>query len=163
MSDPYLDYLVAEAERVENDLSSFRARSLTVLTTSSGVVGLITAAITFGSSKAEEDAGIVDGAIALLGLSIAAFIVATVLSLLINRSAKVQRPSSESLAALTTEATWNEDADEHERYVAVALAGFIGSMHDAIDTAATHLNWAIGAQIVGLVLGGTGGVVAALS
>lgn len=159
-ADPYLTYIIGESERVENDLTSFRSRSLTVLTTSSGVIALITATIAFAASESETKAGISDQAIVSFGLSVAAFIVATILALLINRSAKVKRPSGDSLIALTGEA-WIKDAGEHERHVAEATARFVQSMHTAIDKAAKLLNWAIVFQIAGLILAGIAGMLAA--
>lgn len=161
MADPYLEFLATETDRVESDLASFRQRSLTVLTTSTSVVALITASITFGSSETESKAGIPNAAIAIFALSIGCFVAATVLALLANRSAKVKRPTAASLKSLTTTETWNNDVEEHERYVASTYASFIESMHGAIDAAAEKLNCAIGLQIAGLSFGAGAGILTA--
>lgn len=161
MTDPYLDFIVEEAKRVEGDLASFRSRSLSVLTSSTAVVGLITAAITFGASKSEGDTGVSDNAIAVLAVGIGAFVVATMIALAINMAAKVRRPDADSLIALTGEPVWTADVDHHERYVANSLAQFIQDMHVAIDRSAQLLNAAIGTQIIGLMLVSVGGIIAA--
>ncbi len=161
MTDPYLDYIVEEAKRAESDLASFRGRALSVLTSSSAVVGLITAAITFGASDSESDAGISDNAVAVLGVGIGAFVVATMIALAINMAAKIRRPDASSLIDLTDEGAWTADAEHHERYVANSLAQFIQDMHAAVDRAGQLLNCAIGTQIIGLILVSVGGVIAA--
>lgn len=166
MTSPYLELIQQEAKRAEEDLSSFRARALTIVTTSSGVVTLLTGLITFGASKFEEDKGLPDAVIALLACAFTGFVVAAGLALWANHGGEIDRPRGTGLTDLTERASWEADASnpsEEERQVAIVLVKYVKSLRTLADRTAVNLNVAIGCQIAGITFAALAGLVAALT
>ncbi len=164
MARAYRELIDKEAERAEADLTAFRSRALSVITTSSGLVTLLTGLITFAASKAEDDKGVADGVIALLALSFAGFFVAALLGLWTNMSKDVDRPAGTELDALVDEERWERYAglsSSEERQVAKVTATYVKSVRSIADTAGCRLNLAIGFQVGGLLFAAIAGVVAA--
>jgi hypothetical protein len=165
VTHPYRDLIEQEVSRAEQDLSAFRSRALTVVTTSSGIVTLLTGIITFGASKVEEEKGIPDAAIVIIAIALALFVAAAVFALLANSPADIDRPSGPELARITTSAGWVEHKDEdgeQEREVAEVLVTYLTSLRQAGDTAACKLTTAIWLQIIGLGVAAAAGVVTML-
>jgi hypothetical protein len=158
VTHPYRDLIEQEVSRAEQDLSAFRSRALTVVTTSSGIVTLLTGIITFGASKVEEEKGIPDAAIVIIAIALALFVAAAVFALLANSPADIDRPSGPELARITTSAGWVEHKDE----VAEVLVTYLTSLRQAGDTAACKLTTAIWLQIIGLGVAAAAGVVTML-
>jgi hypothetical protein len=155
-----------EAKRAEDDLSSFRARALTIVTTSSGVVTLLTGLITLGASKVEEEKGLPDGVIVLLAFAFTAFVTAAGLALWANRGGEIDRPSGADLTALTEPSSWTEDAanpSEEERQVAVSLVKYVVTLRSLADRTASNLNVAIACQIAGITFAAAAGFVATVT
>ncbi len=154
-SDPYFGLIVDQARRADEDLASFRSRALAVVTTSSAIVSLLTAAITFGASKSEEDSGIPGLPIVLFSVSLAAFVLAAALAVHANRAGDIDRVPASQLIERSKAGTWSgSDAAqlrEREREVAHVLAKYLQSVRVLADNTASELNRAIRWLIVGLV------------
>lgn len=166
MTSAYLELIQQEAKRAEDDLSSFRARALTIVTTSSGVVTLLTGLVTFGASKLEKEKGLPDGVIVLLACAFAGFVVAAGLALWANRGGEIDRPNGADLSALTEPTSWQQDVlnpSEEERQVAATLVKYVTSLRSLADRTAKDLNVAIGCQIAGITFAAVAGFVAALT
>jgi hypothetical protein len=150
---PSLNLITAELTRAESDLTGFRSRALTVVTTSAGVVTLLTGLVTFAASKASEDAGVDDASVVLIAIALAGFVLAGVLALAANRARVIRRPRAASLQDAVTSEGWydNESETEHERAVASVLVTYLISVRTAADATARTLNRAIACQIFGLV------------
>lgn len=160
---PIRELIEAEAQRAEADLASFRSRSVAVVTTSSGIVTLLTGVFTFAASKTEDEAGLPDSAIVLLALSSACLVGAAVLALVANRSGDIDRPSGSGLERYVGAEKWAQgaaDPDAEERDVARVLVDYVTSIRTLSDSTAQMLNRAIGLQILGVLLVAVGGVVA---
>ena len=161
---PYLTLIEAEAGRAEADLTGFRDRALTVVTTSAGVVTLLTGLVTFAASKDQKDAAIPKAAIWLVGLALAAFVAAALCALRANMPGTIQRPGGGSLTDCTKQELFTpNDTDNTEfemtRYVAKILATYVVSLREIADSTATWLTRATKCQIVGLVLASVATVV----
>ena len=150
---PSLELIQSELTRAETDLTGFRSRALTVVTTSAGVVTLLTGLVTFAASRAEEDDGINAASVALIAVALAGFVVAAVLALFANRSREIRRPKADSLRVAVTPEGWYDDEDdsEHQREVASVLVTYLISVRNAADSTARTLNRAIACQIFGLL------------
>jgi len=164
MGHAYRELIEQEAKRTEDDLSAFRARSLAVVTTSSGIVTLITAAVTFGASKSEVERGISDGAIVVMVIGIALLLAAAILALMANRAGDIQRPSGADLKRIVTSAEWSKNSSvEQEREVAETLATYVVSVRKVSDRVASSLNRAILLQIAGVLVAAVAGIIILLS
>lgn len=158
MTHPYATLIDAEAKRAEDDLTTFRSRALTVLSTSSGMVTLLSAALAFAASKRADDIGIPGWAVATLAASMLGFVIAAVLALLVNAPATIDQPD---LAQLASKAKWSDgyDQSEHERVAAGATAKYVASVRTARDAAGRWLLIAIGFQIAALAAAGLSAVI----
>jgi hypothetical protein len=164
MPHPYRELVDQEAKRAEDDLSAFRSRSLTIVTTSSGIITLITAVVTFAASKSEEERGLSDLAIAVVALALALFLAAAVLALLANAAGDITRPAGPELERIVTSGGWSTNsADEQEREVAEVTVAYVVSVRELAGKAADRLNWAIALQIAGLFVAAAAGVVTMLT
>lgn len=166
MVHPYRDLIEQEANRAEADLIAFRSRALTVVTTSAGIVTLMTGLITFGASKAEQEKGVPDAVIFFLVLAFVAFLAAATLALWSNTAKDVDRPSGKQLLELSEEPGWSEFNAEplrEEKRVAHVLAVYVKSLRKVADKTAERLNLAIGCQILGLLLTALAGVIAVVT
>lgn len=151
MSHAYRDLIEQEAKRAEDDLAAFRARSLTIVTTSSGIITLLTGVVTFAASRDAEELGLPAAAIALMGTGLALFLAAAVVAMLANASGIVVRPSTPAMEHAMSKEGWVEDdAVEQERQVAAVLVKYVTSVQALADRAAIRLNLAIWLQIAGL-------------
>ncbi len=151
MSHPYRELIEQEARRAEDDLAAFRARSLTIVTTSSGIITLLTGVVTFAASKSEEERGLPDITIVLMGVGLALFLAAAVVAMMANAAGIVDRPSGPDMEQAASREGWVEyDAVEQEREVAAVLVKYVTSVRTLSDRAADRLNYAIWLQIAGL-------------
>lgn len=159
---PYLTLISAELTRAEGDLTGFRARALTVITTSAGVVTFLVGLVTFAASKSEEERGLDVASIVLIGVSLAGFVLAGVLALVANMPRTIKRPSSESLQGATEPGVWRDGADdlEHQRFVAGILVPYVETVRAASDETANRVTQAIGCQIFGLAFAAAAVIVA---
>ena len=164
MAHPYRELIEAEAGRSEGDLAAFRSRAISIVTTSSGIITLLTGIVTFAASKAEEEKGVPDRVIALLAFSFLALLVACVIALWVNMADDVFRPDADNLVELASYDEWAEyDPTEQERQIAEATAKYLVDLQIISNAAARKLNGAASLQILGLALAAVAGVVAALS
>jgi hypothetical protein len=160
---PYTRLVEQEAKRVEDDLAAFRSRALTVVTTSSGVITLLTAVATFASSRAEKENGLSGGILLLVGLSLLLFVVAATLALMANAPGTCEKPSGDALRNLTSpdSGEWASEPDQQERKVAKVNVTYLISVRVIAERSANFLFLAIAFQIGGLVLAAIAGLVAA--
>lgn len=164
MAHPYKELIDAEVGRSEGDLAAFRSRAISIVTTSSGIITLLTGVVTFAASKAEEEKGVPDCVIALLAISFLALLIACVIALWANMADDVFRPDADDLVELASYDAWTEyDPAEQERQIAEATASYLVDLQVISNTAARKLNCAASLQILGLAVAAVAGVVAALS
>ena len=158
MAHPYAVLISSEVERAEADLTAFRSRALTVVTTSSGVVTVLTGLVTFAASTADRAVGLSAWSILFIALALAAFVVATVLALAANRTRSTEVPDLDGLASVER---WNDgDSDsEHERVASAVLIPYVNSLHAAAKQTAVLLDGAILSQVVGIVLASISAVI----
>ena len=83
--NPYSALIDKEAERAETDLSDFRSRAVTVLTTSSAIVTLMTGLVTFAATKVDAKTFHVPIlSILVVEVSLLFFVMALVFALIAN-------------------------------------------------------------------------------
>lgn len=159
MSHPYRDLIERDAKRAEDDLAAFRARALTVVTTSAGVVTLLTGLTAFSASKSEEEAGLPRAGVWFVGFALGFFLISAVLALLAQRAGEVKTADKGALVARTVHAQWYEktedgepDTDDQERVAAKLTAEYAETVHGLAQDVAKKTNLAIAAQIVALAL-----------
>ena len=139
-------------------MSAFRGRAVTVVTTSSGVVTLLTGLVTFAASTADEAVGLSAWSILFIGLALAAFVVATVLALAANRTRSTEIPDLTGLASVQR---WDDgdSESEHERVASAVLIPYVNSLHAATKQTADLVDGAILAQVAGIVLASISAVI----
>ena len=163
---PYLDLINQEAKRAEDDLSAFRVRALAVVTTSSGVITVLTSVATLAASKAEKEAGLSGWVLGLIGAGLLSLVLAAALALLANAPGEVDRPSGAYLADITappedgSDSGWSIASEQHERRAASATVKYLVSVRQVGSRAARFLQWAIGCQVAGISLAAIAGFVA---
>lgn len=158
MNHPYRDMIERDAKRAEDDLTAFRARALTVVTTSAGVVTLLTGLTAFSASKTEEEAGLPKAGVWFVGFALGFFLIAALLALLAQRAGKVQTAQPGALVARTEPCVWygstpegEPDTADQERVAAKLTAVYAETVHALAQKVAKWANRAIVAQIIALV------------
>jgi hypothetical protein len=101
MNEKYADLIKAEVDEADATTSDFRARALTIVTTSGGLVTLLSGliAVASGGSKTWVLPSEARGP---LGWALVLYVVAAVLALLIHIPQKVERATPEALGELLT-------------------------------------------------------------
>jgi hypothetical protein len=161
VTHPYLSLIDKEAERAETDLSDFRSRAVTVLTTSSGIVTLMTGLVTFAATRSNSASGSVPrDVIATIGLSILLFIVASGFALMANSPGPVLSPSKGNLLELCEAERWGDPstAAAQECEVAEVTVDYLVTVRALAERTSERLQRAIAFQIGGVTIAGLAAV-----
>jgi uncharacterized protein with PQ loop repeat len=155
---PYREFIEQQAKRAEDDLAAFRDRAISVVTTSAGVVTLLTGLTAFASSKTKNEAGLPTSGVIFIGLSLACFLIASGLALIAQQSGKVITPTEEDMLNRTDPTVWygkddkgEPDTLDQERVVAKLTAEYASSVDRVAQQIAGYVDSAVGFQIVALV------------
>jgi hypothetical protein len=161
VTHPYGSIIADEVARAEADLTAFRSRALTVVTTSAGVVALLTGLVTFAASASEEDQGLSTSAVVLAAIALAAFVAAGAVAMTANVPRTITWPDADDLADCTTESRWSdgEPESEHQRVVAEVLVEYLRSLRLIGGTTALLLTLAIALQVAGLAVASIAAVI----
>ncbi len=158
MPDSYSALIKDELLREEADFSSLRGRSISVLTAAGALVTLISAVVAAASGAAEL--ALPTGARIAVVLSLVAFIVAAVLTLIINKPRDLVRPDVADLVDLAGQ-RW---ADEHAAQNTAALqVKEIEALRIANKSCAQLLNEAIILEVLGIGLIGVSAAITVLA
>jgi hypothetical protein len=152
-------FITLEAKRAEDDLGAFRSRALTVVTTSAGVVTLLTGLVTFAASRVEEEAGISGLTVWLVAVALALFVLAGLLALIANVPRDVTRPSEKMLRDMFADVGWSESEADQARAVAECEVACLLSVRKLGNSVAWWLTAAIASQVVGLVFAAVAAIV----
>ena len=163
---PYRTFIEQQAKRAEDDLAAFRSRSLTVISTSAGVVALITGLTAFSATKAKNEGGLPIAGVVFVGLALVCFLIASTLALLAQQSGKVETPDNDDMIELADRDRWygtndagTPDTPDQERVTAKMTAKYAVSVHNVAQQAADYMDSAITSQIVALLFSSIAAVI----
>jgi magnesium-transporting ATPase (P-type) len=139
-------FIAAEVSRAEVDFQTNRARSLSIVGVTGGIVGLVSGLLAIAAGSRRDI--LPKGGFVVLAVALLAFVAAAVFALCVNLPATVTAADMKAVKRFV-ESKW--DADDWDKQVADLYVDYVASLRTVNSRSAKFINASIVCEIAGIV------------
>jgi hypothetical protein len=139
-------FIAAEVGRAEDDFQTNRARALSIVGATGGIVGLVSGLLAIAAGSHKDI--LPKGGFVVLAIALLAFVAAAIFALCVNLTATVTAADMKAVKGFV-QSDW--EADNWDVQIADLYVDYVESLRSANRRSANFINASIGCEIAGIV------------